>query len=96
MGDVGRWLPQEWSEIELAALHNQIAGKVAGRRCYDNGANEGRRCRRLSLPEETRGESALASAGRVWWVMAAPLTKTGECFRVRSNSLNRTRGSVKD
>ena len=34
-------------------------GKVAGRRCYDNGANEGRRCRRLSLPEETRGESAL-------------------------------------
>ena len=41
MGDVGRWLPQEWSEIELAALHNQIAGKVAGRRCYENGAKEG-------------------------------------------------------
>jgi hypothetical protein len=58
------------------------------------GSNEGRRCRRLSLPEETRGESALASAGRMWWVMAAPLTKTGKCFREQSNSLNAEREAV--
>lgn len=49
--------------IEIAAqpeLNNLLAGKEAGRRCCD--ANEGRRCcsgSRVSLPEETRGESAL-------------------------------------